>query len=212
MYAQFLQSQTPQQTPATTTTDRPPRALEAYFSPFSASHGEGKSPLVPEATAQTLAAAHFAPYRWLTSDHALSGRICRALVEMATMLNKPSYYEDWAQKHFQTLTPIEWSLYTTGSRQAALELVTTIMMRDRPLHSLLLFARAPAADAYYLQEYASGTATSAALPPLPRSSAHATAPASSTPKQPGSRNQRKVTGGGSPAPPDLSALNALVRA
>jgi hypothetical protein len=200
--------------------------LATYLNPYASSHGDNTCPLLPNYVSRTLTAAGFEPYTWLTANETQADRIRLALIEMAAIIEDPSSFTAWAVRTSSTFTPTEWCLYTTGSKQCAYEVAAAMKCHDRAVHSLLLFARLPTTDSSRLADYASGAIR---VPGLPLLGSHNGAtngvkPAphrSTASKQPsqgrntsgqGANNRSKTTriqGGGEP---DLSGLNALVRA
>ena len=203
--------------------------IASYLRPYVTSHGPSACPLLSPNVVLTLSSDNFEMYRWRSSNTSLAARIRLALTEMASLMTTDKF-ASWAENNGVTLTPTEWVLFTTSTRQAALELAACIKIGDRPLHSILIFSRIPTADASLVTEYASG---SLRVPGIPLLGSHngATNRNHNTSRATGANNNdrgsrggrggaanggrgggsesRRVHGGGDND--HLAALNALVR-
>lgn len=131
-------------------------SLAVYLNPITASHGTGASPLISPQVIQSLESANFEIYKWTTTA-SFASRIRVALSEIVAQLQDPKIFTAWATANHFTFTPSEWALYTTGSKQAALELSAAVKLHDRGIQSILIFARQASADPTQLQNYISGS-------------------------------------------------------
>lgn len=203
--------------------------------PFLTSHGEHCDPMIDPETTRRFAQNDLEPYRWLKTNTAIGNRIRDAIVEMDHQLCDESRFPSWCERVTFTLTPTQWCLYTTGSFQARLELGAALRTNDPGVQSLLIFARQRCANPWHLADLVSGAQRLTKIPLLGShngatnlatlpTSVHARAAreasrdtASSTKKDANKGNgnpnnrQRQLHGAGDQPPPNLSALNALVR-
>lgn len=206
--------------------DRESSQLAAFLRPYSTSHGPGVCPLIAQDVSQALVNANFVPYRWLTADKALATRIRTVLSEMATQLREPERFSKWVENNNIIMPYLDYQMWKEGPRQVSLEVTATCRVKDYSLLCLMGISRIPTADVSLLHEYAAGTTPVPNSVVGPRYASYN--PSGNNNNSNNYRNQRQGRGGGNGGggrrggrtgivqgggdEPDLTLLNALVRA